>query len=81
MTPTVEVLAEMPTQASMNDSKVSSNTSTRTSNIMQGLQNVCRCDVLAADLEGVKLDIVIMQNVSSPKFTQPTVIVYGIRMK
>ncbi|CAB4009772.1 Hypothetical predicted protein [Paramuricea clavata] len=29
---------------------------------MQGLQNVCRCDVLAADLEGVKLDIVIMQN-------------------
>ena len=60
MTPTVEVLAEMPTQASTNDSKVSSNT--RASNIMQGLQNVCRCDVLAADLEGVKLDIVIMQN-------------------
>jgi hypothetical protein len=29
---------------------------------MQGLQNVCRCDVLAADLEGVKLDIVIMKN-------------------
>jgi hypothetical protein len=79
MTPTVEVLAEMPTQASTNDSKVSSNTCA--SNIMQGLQNVCRCDVLAADLEGVKLDIVIMQNVSSPKFTQPTVIVYGIRMK
>ena len=60
MTPTVEVLDEMPTQASTNDSKVSSNT--RASNIMQGLQNVCRCDVLAADLEGVKLDIVIMQN-------------------
>jgi hypothetical protein len=60
MTPIVEVLAEMPTQASTNDSKVSSNI--RASNIMQGLQNVCRCDVLAADLEGVKLDIVIMQN-------------------
>ena len=60
MTPTVEVLAEMPTQASTNDSKVSSNT--RASNIMQGPRNVCRCDVLAADLEGVKLDIVIMQN-------------------
>ena len=60
MTPTVEVLAEMPTRASTNDSKVSSNT--RASNIMQGLQNVCRCDVLAVHLEGVKLDIVIMKN-------------------
>ena len=56
MTPTVEVLAEIPTSSN-----------TRASNIMQGLQNVCRCDVLAADLEGVKLDIVIMQNDIEPK--------------
>jgi hypothetical protein len=79
MTPTVEVLAEMPTQASTNDSNVSSNT--RASNLMQGLQNVCRCDVLAADVEGFKLDIVIMQDDTESKIHAAKVIVYGIRMK